>query len=87
MMSSEEMHLPRVSAGRPSAKRAGVAFALSLVLVTAGVVVGRATAPAEVRAPQPAITLVNLRARSVGDMHRAEMFAAMNRFGSAPAGG
>jgi hypothetical protein len=78
MMSSEEMELRRGSAGRPSAKRTGAAFALAALLLTSGVVVGRATAPAQVRAPVPTTTRVNLGAPSVGDLRRAEMFKAMN---------
>jgi hypothetical protein len=78
MMSSEEMQLPRVSAGRLSAKRTGAAFALAALLLTSGVVVGRATAPAQVRAPEPATTRVHLGGPSIGDLHRAEMFKAMN---------
>ena len=78
MMSSGETQLPRLSAGRPSERRAGAGLALAVVLLTAGVVVGRATAPTQVRAPGPATTLVDLGARSVGDRHRAEMFTALN---------
>ena len=82
-MSSEEMQLPRVSRGGLSAKPVGASFALAALLLTSGIVVGRATAPTQVRAPAPATTQVDLGARSVGDLHRARMFAAMNGLRSA----
>jgi hypothetical protein len=78
VMSTQEMRIPRGWTRTPRAKRAGAAL-VAAVMLTAGVVVGRATAPTpQVRTPQPATALADLGPRSIDDLRRAEMFREMN---------